>query len=181
MVFVVRRSLYGLLSKTCSCFPHFINTFIQFMHYQLAFTFQAIKIYSMNNKPKSIHSTKNFFMTCLFTYKKTKKPNQKTSVLSFVLLATMIISSFNSHAQNILVGLTSNGGIDGKGTAFSINTNGNNFSIIKGFADWGIYPNGSLFKNDDGNFYGMTSSGGTNDDGTIFKMAPTGEMTMLKQ
>jgi uncharacterized repeat protein (TIGR03803 family) len=126
-------------------------------------------------------STKNFFMTNLFTHSKLPKLNKRKYILSFIISAALFTASSNLRSQNVLVGLTSNGGIEGKGTAFSINTNGNNFSIIKGFADWGIYPNGSLFKNDDGNFYGMTSRGGTNNTGTIFKMAPSGEMTMLKQ
>jgi len=118
-------------------------------------------------------------MINLFTYQKTNKLNTTRFILSFVLLA--FFASFNLHAQNTLVGLTSNGGIDGKGTAFSINTNGNNFSVIKGFSDWGTSPKGNLFKNDDGNFYGVTSEGGTYNYGTIFMMTPAGQITMLKQ
>ncbi|HEX5151209.1 MAG TPA: choice-of-anchor tandem repeat GloVer-containing protein [Parafilimonas sp.] len=120
-------------------------------------------------------------MISLFTYEKTKNLNQKKQVLSFVLLAALLITSFNSYAQNVLVGLTSNGSIEGKGSAFSISTNGNNFSVIKGFTDWGTAPNGSFYKDDDGNFYGMTSKGGSENAGTIFKMSASGQMTMLKQ
>ncbi|MBV9961352.1 MAG: T9SS type A sorting domain-containing protein [Parafilimonas sp.] len=120
-------------------------------------------------------------MSNLFTHPKTIKLIKRKYVASFILSAFLIISSFCVHAQNVLIGLTSNGSIEGKGTAFTINTNGNNFSVMKGFTDWGNTPNGSLFKNDDGNFYGMTSRGGTNNDGTIFKMTPNGKMTMLKQ
>lgn len=119
-------------------------------------------------------------MTSSSTYQKTKKHN-KTSLQHFVMLAFLFMTTLSLHAQNVLVGLTSNGGIDGKGTAFSINTNGNNFSLIKGFTDWGTAPKGNLFKNDDGNFYGVTSEGGTNNYGTIFMLTPAGEITMLKQ
>ena len=72
---------------------------------------------------------------------------------------------------------------EGKGTAFSIKSNGTGFSIIKGFADWGNTPNGDLFRNSDGNFYGMTSAGGTfnTNSGTIFKMTSSGVITVLRQ
>ena len=54
-----------------------------------------------------------------------------------LLLIFSLAISFLADAQNVLVGLTSNGGPEGKGTAFSITTSGTNFSIIKGFADLG--------------------------------------------
>jgi uncharacterized repeat protein (TIGR03803 family) len=40
------------------------------------------------------------------------------------------------------------------------------------------YPSG-LVLGDDGNFYGVTSKGGTNNDGTVFKMTPAGTLTTL--
>ncbi len=120
-------------------------------------------------------------MTYLFTYREFKKLNKKKCVLSLVLFAFLFMLSLTIHAQNVLIGLTSNGSIDGKGTAFSIKTNGTAFSVMKGFSDWGNSANGSLFKNDDGNFYGMTSRGGTNNAGTIFMMTPSGKVTMLWQ
>lgn len=86
-----------------------------------------------------------------------------------------------SNAQNTLVGLTSNGGPEGKGVAFSISTSGNNYSVIQSFADWGKNPTADLVAGDDGNLYGTTSSGGTYGFGTIFRMAPTGAITILKQ
>src|SRR3954451_7099636 len=79
--------------------------------------------------------------------------------LIFLLCASLI--SYLSNAQNVLVGLTSNGGPQGRGTAFSVNTSGANFSVIKGFEDWGKAPNGDLLLGADGNFYGMTYTGGT--------------------
>lgn len=106
--------------------------------------------------------------------------NRKIYALSMIM-CFLAFTNLKLNAQNVLVGLTSNGGINGKGTAFSIKTNGSGFSLINGFNEWGNLPNGDLLKNDDGNFYGMTSRGGTNNYGTIFKMTPAGEITILKQ
>ena len=98
------------------------------------------------------------------------------------LLITIVTTSIAPaiNAQDILTGLTSNGGPEGKGTAFSIKSNGTSFSIIKGFADWGRVPKGDLYRHTDGNFYGMTSAGGIYDDGTIFKMSSTGAITIIR-
>lgn len=119
-------------------------------------------------------------MAHLFTFKKITGLKTKFA-LSFMLMVAFVAASFYSTAQNVLVGLASNGSVDGKGTAFSINTNGNNFSVIEGFQDWGNTPNGSLFLNDDGYFYGMARLGGTYNYGTIYKMSADGKVTMLKQ
>jgi len=105
--------------------------------------------------------------------------NRKKCILLFIYL--VFITTF-INAQDVLVGLTSNGGPEGRGTVFSVKTAGTNFSILKGFADWGKAPNGSFLLGDDGNFYGMTSSGGTyNYGGSIFRMTASGAITVLKQ
>ena len=57
-------------------------------------------------------------MTSLFTHQKTKKLNKKRYALSFIMLAALIIASVQLKAQNILIGLTSNGSIEGKGVHF---------------------------------------------------------------
>ena len=45
---------------------------------------------------------------------------------------------------------------------------------------WGNYPElGGLTLGTDGNFYGTTESGGTFGDGTIFKVTPSGVLTVL--
>src|SRR3954451_23940689 len=102
---------------------------------------------------------------------KRKGPVQDTGIRAktrLLLTAFFLLTlPFFGNAQEVLVGLTSNGGSAGKGTAFSIKTNGAGFSVIKGFADWGNSPNGDLLKYDNGNFYGMTSLGGTYNGGTI--------------
>src|SRR3954470_11796856 len=106
-------------------------------------------------------------------------PNRSLIPLIFLLLS---ITFFNTslRAQDVLVGLTSNGGPEGKGTAYSIKTNGSGFSLIKGFADWGTLPVSDLVRGTDGNLYGMASEGGTYNHGTIFKMTPGGTITILK-
>ncbi len=100
--------------------------------------------------------------------------------ISLLTILSLTLAPFLAQAQETLVGLTSNGGREGKGTAFTIRTTGTGFSIIKGFADWGRTPWGDLVQGVDGNFYGMTSVGGTFDVGTIFKVNSAGTVTVLR-
>ncbi|HYK45796.1 MAG TPA: choice-of-anchor tandem repeat GloVer-containing protein, partial [Parafilimonas sp.] len=94
--------------------------------------------------------------------------------------AMLISISFNiSHAQDVLVGLTSNGGPDNKGTAFSIKSTGANFTLMQTFADWGKTPSEDLVLGNDGNFYGTASTGGLYNNGTIFKVTPAGAVTVI--
>lgn len=86
-----------------------------------------------------------------------------------------------ARAQDELVGLTSNGGPQGRGTAFSIKSDGTAFSIVRGFADWGATLSGNLIRGADGNFYGMAYEGGTYNTGTVFKVTSAGAVTVLKQ
>src|SRR5690348_14571349 len=106
---------------------HFMNAIQQFIHRPLAFAFKTTKFYRViiaNSSFIKLHSytTKIFLMIHFFT-------NRKTYALS-ILMCVVAFINLNLNAQNVLVGLTSNGGINGKGTAFSINTNGSNFSLI---------------------------------------------------
>lgn len=97
----------------------------------------------------------------------------------FLVILFLLCTPLFLHAQDVLVGLTSNGGPQGKGTAFTINNTGAGFSIIKSFADWGKNPNGNLIRAIDGSFYGLTNSGGTHNQGTIFKVTTAGLVTVL--
>ncbi|MBG9378660.1 T9SS type A sorting domain-containing protein [Panacibacter sp. DH6] len=113
----------------------------------------------------------------------TKTPNalKRTTALRACLLCYIALSSFfTSQAQDVLAGLTSNGGADGLGTMFTIKTNGSAFAVLQNFIDYGKAPQGDLFKDTDGNFYGMTCNGGTYNQGTIFKMTPGGVVTILR-
>lgn len=78
-------------------------------------------------------------------------------------------------------GLTRLGGAYNQGTIFKITPSGT-FTKLHSFefrAD-GAYPFGSLIQGNDGNFYGMTTKGGTNQAGTIFKCTPSGTYTVLR-
>jgi uncharacterized repeat protein (TIGR03803 family) len=92
----------------------------------------------------------------------------------------LLLLTLTAKSQDVFTGLTSNGGPEGKGTAFSIKSNGTAFSVIKGFADWGNTQNGNLYRNSDKNFYGMSNRGGTYGAGTIFKITPAGALTLLR-
>ncbi|QMU28764.1 choice-of-anchor tandem repeat GloVer-containing protein [Adhaeribacter radiodurans] len=91
-----------------------------------------------------------------------------------------LLSNFAAIAQqDILFGLTSAGGLQSAGTAFTIQSNGSGFTVQKTFAKSGHSPTGDLIKASDGNFYGMNSSGGTYDYGNIFKISSSGMLTSL--
>lgn len=77
-------------------------------------------------------------------------------------------------------GLASGGGDDGSGTAFKLTPDGDFTKLADFFEDeTGESPEGSLTLGSDGNFYGLTSSGGENGDGTAFRLTPDGELTKL--
>jgi len=70
-----------------------------------------------------------------------------------------------------LYGTSLNGGANGKGSVFKIDTNGANFAVLHDFAGNpdGANPRSRLLVNG-ATIYGTTSVGGTNDAGTIFKL-----------
>ena len=77
-------------------------------------------------------------------------------------------------------GTTYADGANSAGTVFKITPAGDE-SVLYSF---GAFPDGSgpsagLIQGSDGNFYGTTSSGGTNITGTVFKLTPAGAETVL--
>ncbi len=72
-----------------------------------------------------------------------------------------------------LYGLTTNGGKYGNGTLFSIQTNGQHFTILQNFgnpgSNDGINPLGSLLL-DGTTLYGTTKSGGNKGNGSVFRI-----------
>ena len=81
-----------------------------------------------------------------------------------------------------LYGLTSGGGSYNGGTAFQLTLSGTltvlyDFCSIPGCID-GQSPV-ALVQGDDGNFYGVTQSGGNNKSGTVFKLTPSGTFTTV--
>ena len=77
-------------------------------------------------------------------------------------------------------GMAENGGASSLGTAFQLVPNGTNstFTVLHSFAGGtsdGSRPQGSLVQGTDGNFYGLTSAGGSAlGYGTAFKLTPNG-------
>jgi uncharacterized repeat protein (TIGR03803 family) len=80
-----------------------------------------------------------------------------------------------------LYGTTQNGGTDGHGTVFKLDTTGTE-TVLHSFANGptdGGYPSAGLIRDAAGNLYGTTPSGGTSDNGTVFKVDSTGVETVL--
>ena len=79
-----------------------------------------------------------------------------------------------------LYGTTELGGTNGHGTIFKLTTNGT-FTSLYSFTGTndGANPYAGLVQGSDGNFYGTTSSGGTNGYGTVFEFATNGTLTTL--
>jgi uncharacterized repeat protein (TIGR03803 family) len=77
-----------------------------------------------------------------------------------------------------LYGTTYKGGA-GYGTVFRITTNGLFTSLFSFNHTNGAYPYAGLVLCDDGNLYGAASSGGAFGNGTLFRMAPSGQQTVL--
>lgn len=78
-------------------------------------------------------------------------------------------------------GTTQNGGAGGGGTIYKI-TPGGVESVVHAFAggsDDGSDPYAGLILGSDGNFYGMTYTGGAHGDGTVFQLTPGGVETVV--
>jgi uncharacterized repeat protein (TIGR03803 family) len=73
-----------------------------------------------------------------------------------------------------------NGGANSEGAIYKITPSGTEsiFYSFTGGSDGGS-PFGGLTLGRDGNFYGTTTIGGTNSKGTIYKITPTGTITVL--
>ena len=72
--------------------------------------------------------------------------------------------------------MTYNGGSNGTGTLFSMNTDGTGFSLLHSFnggTSDGQFPDGSLTLSGS-KLYGMTANGGFRNSGTLFSMSTDG-------
>ncbi|PSR56768.1 hypothetical protein AHMF7605_26365 [Adhaeribacter arboris] len=96
-----------------------------------------------------------------------------------VVVLLILLTCRQVQAQEVLMGLTSDYGLQGGGTAFSVKTDGTSFAVHKTFTKLGSNPGGELLQSKDGNFYGMTARGGASNYGTIFKMTPAGKVTIM--
>jgi uncharacterized repeat protein (TIGR03803 family) len=87
-------------------------------------------------------------------------------------------------ADGDFYGTTYEGGAFGAGTAFKM-TRAGTVTILHDFAGYigsgpdGGYPASGLIQATDGNFYGTTQFGGSGSGGTVFKMTPTGVVTVV--
>ncbi len=78
-------------------------------------------------------------------------------------------------------GTTTTGGANNKGTVFKITPSGT-VTVLHSFAgppNDGNGPTAGLIQASDGNFYGTTEFGGSNGTGTVFKITPSGTVTIL--
>jgi uncharacterized repeat protein (TIGR03803 family) len=91
------------------------------------------------------------------------------------------LMSLVQGSDGTFYGTTQNGGVNNSGTVFSITPAGS-LTVLHNFGGGGTdgsFPLAGLLQGADGNFYGTTSSGGTNNDGTIFKVTPAGSVSTL--
>jgi uncharacterized repeat protein (TIGR03803 family) len=75
-------------------------------------------------------------------------------------------------------GVTSCGGDLYGGTAFRIDPDGQNFTVLHEFGGGLVYPFSPLIEASDGNFYGTTIQS-ADGFGAVYRMTPTGEVTVL--
>ncbi|HZT41518.1 MAG TPA: choice-of-anchor tandem repeat GloVer-containing protein [Chthonomonadaceae bacterium] len=80
-----------------------------------------------------------------------------------------------------LYGATNSGGTNGWGAVYKIDTNGNETTLYSftGGTDGGSPYESTLTLGSDGNFYGVTTSGGVNGYGTVYKITPSGTLTTI--
>lgn len=81
-----------------------------------------------------------------------------------------------------LYGTTAYGGGSNAGTVYKLDPSGN-FSVLHEFdgADGGANPYAVLIQANDGNLYGTTAYGGSSNAGTVFKLDPSGTVSVLHQ
>lgn len=99
-------------------------------------------------------------------------------------------ASDGSHPEATLVlgddgnfyGTTLDGGANGVGTVFRVTPTGKT-TVLHAFAGGsndGAQPSrGALVAGSDGSFYGTTPSGGANNLGVVYRITPTGELSVL--
>jgi uncharacterized repeat protein (TIGR03803 family) len=115
------------------------------------------------------------------------------TVFKMTTNGTSTLVSFNySNGANPVAGLvqgadgnfygtTYSGGANGYGTVFKITASGTLTTLASfSYSTNGASPHAGLLQGTDGNFYGTTSSGGTNGGyGTVFRMTTNGALTAL--
>ena len=83
-----------------------------------------------------------------------------------------------SGSDGSLVGITSAGGVNSRGTVFRIPLTGGVPTILVNFNGTnGATPLARLQLGSDGNYYGSASAGGATNDGVVYKLTPAGAIT----
>jgi uncharacterized repeat protein (TIGR03803 family) len=79
-----------------------------------------------------------------------------------------------------LYGVTAAGGTSNVGTVFKVDPSGDE-TVLYSFLGTtnGLYPEGPLLRDAEGNFYGVTQQGGDYDCGVVFKLDSSGKETSL--
>jgi uncharacterized repeat protein (TIGR03803 family) len=79
-----------------------------------------------------------------------------------------------------LYGTTCDGGVSNDGTVFKLGTSGGNFAVLHSFSITdGAFPVAGLVMDSSGNLYGTAYYGGSSYSGTVFKLAASGNFTVL--
>lgn len=81
--------------------------------------------------------------------------------------------------QDMLYGVTGEGGIRDNGTVFRLTAKGEHHVVHRFEGTDGRSPIAGLVRGADGRLYGVTPSGGQHDRGTIFRIGRTGRLTTL--
>ena len=99
------------------------------------------------------------------------------------------IGSLTLGPDNYFYGTTSEGGTNGSGTVFRVDTNGTlttiyTFSEVSQVGSMfenndGAFPSGQLTLGPHGKFYGTTQKGGMNGVGTVFRVTTNGVLTTI--
>ena len=89
-------------------------------------------------------------------------------------------SDLTQGADGSFYGTTSAGGANGDGSVFNVTTNGAMTSLFSfSHTNGGFLPAAGLTQAPDGNFHGTTYEGGDFGGGTVFRVSPSGAMTVL--
>jgi uncharacterized repeat protein (TIGR03803 family) len=86
-------------------------------------------------------------------------------------------------ADGVFLGTTVFGGMFERGTVYVLfrraDATWGTFVVHSFFGPEGSYPFAGLIRASDGNYYGTTTSGGPHGAGSVFRMSPSGRVTML--
>ena len=103
--------------------------------------------------------------------------NLKAQIFRFCAVLSIAVStSITVQAQVQIWGASQQGGSNGIGSLFNVYDNGTDFLIKSEFINSveGNKPRSRVIIGSDGNYYGITSEGGTNNGGTIFRYGVNG-------